>query len=79
VYGLEAWRASALDRLVPKGSRVISTHKSLDGDHVGPCLTYIERYCRSCRRDLAWSVEFVGRCLREGQVYLAHDALGRLA
>jgi len=75
VSGIETWRTTRLDRMVPGGSRIIATHTSLDKDHVRPCLTYIGRYCQHCRKELMWSIEFVGRCLREAQAYLAASAL----
>ena len=71
VGGMEDRRADHLHALVEGGSRILSTHRELDQDHVRPCAAYVRAYCGGYLREVHWSIEFVGRCLRDGQLYLA--------
>lgn len=74
VAGLEEWRVAEVHAVVEGGSQIMLTHRELDQDHVRPCADYVRKYCGACEAEVYWSVEFVGRCLRDAQLFLA-DAL----
>ena len=77
VGGMDDGRADHLHALVEGGSRILSTHRELDQDHVRPCAAYVDTYCGGCLREVEWSIDFVGRCLRDAQLYLAETLPGR--
>jgi hypothetical protein len=72
---LESWRVSRVDKLVDGGSAIMRTHRELDADHMTPCLAYVSRHCRNCETEVRWSVEFVGRCLRDAHLYIAEGLI----